>query len=729
MRKKKYYEEPEDVELLEEEDGPGGGASRRARTRQLIGDLLVRWHWMALGLVLGLLGAFYYLAKAPKLYEATSTILVKDSARAAFEGTRQDDTDVNMRSQEALGTIVEQVKNFELFETVARDPEVLALEGLIPPTVNWWPEWSGDLLGGDGEEVIEASRMETSELARLIRGWTEVSNRRKTRLVDVVVSHPIPEVACALADKIAKTHTDKLGLDRATGRSNSSSVLAKKSEEAEKLLDQKENALANYQIILLTLEELEKREATFSELDLRYLAKHPKLIAAKNALEDYRSRFLKEFDQVRKAAADKDYWDQNQAEWNQPDLDQLSRLQVARRLLTARATILTSGIESQRQVYNSLNTQLAELNAKEGETAVEVELENLSELPIFPSSPKQLTTLGAGTIFGSGLGFALAFLLVKLDNKFHTVSQVELMSGLPILATIQKIDIKVLAGLKAEKEEKLKVSDPPGMELWDSRLVFRPALLQTLYTEAYRILRASVSLLGKEDERKVSLFSSSIPGEGKTTTSANFAIAAAQQGKKTILVDFDLRKPAVHKAFGLKRKDVATGLTEVLTGKATLAEAIKAQAGQENLTVLFAGQKAPNPGELLTTEGITAVLDQLKQEFDVLVLDSAPLLAVPDTRLLVPEVDNFCLVVRAEHTPKGAVAKCLDMLRDNENEPAGIVVNDYHEKTGFARKYIYKYTGYGSYGGYGGYGQYGGGYGSGSYGSYGSYGADEEEDD
>ncbi|MDA7868152.1 hypothetical protein N9A62_04070, partial [Akkermansiaceae bacterium] len=70
MRKKKYYEEPEDVELLEEEDGPGGGASRRARTRQLIGDLLVRWHWMALGLVLGLLGAFYYLAKAPKLYEA-----------------------------------------------------------------------------------------------------------------------------------------------------------------------------------------------------------------------------------------------------------------------------------------------------------------------------------------------------------------------------------------------------------------------------------------------------------------------------------------------------------------------------------------------------------------------------------------------------------------------------------------------------------------------------------
>ncbi|MDA7895631.1 CpsD/CapB family tyrosine-protein kinase [bacterium] len=343
--------------------------------------------------------------------------------------------------------------------------------------------------------------------------------------------------------------------------------------EAEKLLDQKENALANYQIILLTLADLEKRETTFNELDLRYFSKNPTLIAAKNALEDYRFRFL----------------------------------------------------------------------------------------------------------------------LVRLDNRFHTVRQVELMSGLPILATIQSIDLKVLGQLKAEKEKQLKVSDPSGMKMWDSRLISRSALLQTLYTEAYPILRASVTLLGKEDQRKVSLFTSSIPGEEKTTTSSNFAIAAAQQGKKTVQVDFDLRKPAVHKAFGLKRRDLPSGLTEVLTGKATLAEAMNEQARQENFSIIFAGQKAPNPGELLTTEGAVALL----KELDVIVVDSAPLLAVPDTRLIVPEVDNFCLVVRAEYTPKGAVAKCLDMQRDDDNEPAGIVVNDYQERGGFARKYLYKCGSYG----------------------------------
>ncbi|MGC6457740.1 MAG: Wzz/FepE/Etk N-terminal domain-containing protein, partial [Akkermansiaceae bacterium] len=589
-RKKKYYEEPEDTDLLEEEEGLGGGASRRARTRQLVGDLLVRWHWIALGLVLGLLGGFYYLSKAPELYQATSTLLVKQSTGAAFEGSRQEEGDINLRSKEAMATMAEQLQNLDLLEKVAKDPAVLELEKLVPLSVNWWPEWSASILGGEEVAMTRPDQLESFELARMIRSWTSVSIRRGTRLLDLTVEHPVPEVASLLSDKLAEVYSVELGRDRDEGRSNSSGTLAAKSAEAEKLLEQKENALANYQIILSTLADLEKREATFSELDLRYLPKHPKWITAKNALEEYRSRFLSEFGQVRKAAADRDYWDQNQAEFDSENPDDLSRLQTARRLLSARATVLTSGISSQREVYNSLNTQLAELNAKRGETAVEVEIDSLSELPSVPSFPKRMQVLGAGTIFGSGLGLALAFLLVKLDNKFHTVGQVELMSGLPILATIQKIDLEVLAGLKAEKEEKLKVSDPSGMELWDSRLVFRPALLQTLYTEAYRILRASVTLLGKEDERKVTLFSSAIPGEGKTNTSANFAIASAQQNKKTILVDFDLRKPAVHKAFGLKRNEVATGLTEVLTGKATLAEAIKAEAGQENLSVLFAGQ-------------------------------------------------------------------------------------------------------------------------------------------
>jgi Mrp family chromosome partitioning ATPase len=119
---------------------------------------------------------------------------------------------------------------------------------------------------------------------------------------------------------------------------------------------------------------------------------------------------------------------------------------------------------------------------------------------------------------------------------------------------------------------------------------------------------------------------------------------------------------------------------------------------------------------------ISELFAELREEFDVIVVDSAPLLAVPDTRLLIPLVDNFCLVIRAESTPKGAIRKVIDLMDDDGAEPAGIVINGYEEKSSFLGSYVLAKYGYG---GYGGYGQYGGGYGSGSYGSYGS---DEEED-
>ena len=181
--------------------------------------------------------------------------------------------------------MAEQLQNLDLLMKVAQDPKVLELEGIAPPPVNWWPEWSTGLLGGEEVAEVRADQLESAQLARMIRNWTNVSIRKGTRLLDLTVDHQVPGVASVLADKLAEVYSAELGRDRDEGRTTSSGTLVKKSAEAEKLLEQKENALANYQIILSTLADLEKRESTFSELDLRYLSKHPKLIAAKNALE------------------------------------------------------------------------------------------------------------------------------------------------------------------------------------------------------------------------------------------------------------------------------------------------------------------------------------------------------------------------------------------------------------------------------------------------------------
>ncbi|YCM42623.1 polysaccharide biosynthesis tyrosine autokinase [Verrucomicrobiaceae bacterium 227] len=693
----------------DEEDFESASDSSRERLRQLLFDLLGRWHWIALGLVLGILGAFYYLSKAPRIYEATSTLLVKQGASSVI--ARDDDEALDLRSDDAVNTVAQRVKRAELLTKVASHPDIRDLEGLVPAPVIWFPEWTRSWLGADKNE--DRKSLPASELGQTIGLWTNVSVRRNTRLLDITVSHPVPEIARLLADTIAEEYVLELGTDRADGQGSSSEVLERKANEARKLLQVKENASANYRQILESLQRLEEKEAHFSDLDRRYLHKHPKLIGAKATLEEYRKRFLSEFDLVRKAVADLDYWEQNRVEWDQPGLDDKTRFLIARRLLTARATVLTSEIESQRGVFDSLVTKRLETDVNRDKIEAEVELSSASELPKHPSSPRAVIVMAGCGILGIGSGLALAFLLVKLDNQIHTVPQAELLTGLHVLATIRDTQPKVLEKIIAEKGASSQELSPAARK-WDPRIVFRPGLTDSVYAEMFRILRASVTLLGDEKKRKVTLFSSAVPGEGKTLMSTNFAIAAALQGKKTVLLDFDLRKPAVHKAFGHKRSELKPGTTELLAGKITWQEALTLETGQENLACIFSGARAPNPGELLNSDAVSALLEDLGKEFDVIVLDSAPLLAVPDTRLLIPTVDNFCLVVRAEQTPKGAVRKVIELLQDDGAEPAGIVINGYQEPSGFlGKRYRARY---------GGYGQYGDGYGS-----YGSYGSDEED--
>ena len=238
----------------------------------------------------------------------------------------------------------------------------------------------------------------------------------------------------------------------------------------------------------------------------------------------------------------------------------------------------------------------------------------------------------------------------------------------------------------------------------------------------YRVLRASVSLLGDEGQRKITMFSSALPGEGKTSTSANFALAAAGQRKKTLLIDLDLRKPSVHKAFGLSRTPEAGGITNCLEGEAKLQDVIIKDLPVPNLHIVVSGQRVGQPGELLNRAKLKELLNWATENYDIVVIDSAPLLAVPDTRILATLVDNFCLVVRANYVPKGAVKRTLEVLEEDETKIDGIVFNGFVE----SRRMMSENYSYGYYR----TSQYGRSYqyGYGQYGSYGAYGADDDDD-
>lgn len=320
------------------------------------------------------------------------------------------------------------------------------------------------------------------------------------------------------------------------------------------------------------------------------------------------------------------------------------------------------------------------------------------------------------SIGGLGLGGLLALFFIRLDNKIHTVTQAERETGLPVLAAISEIPGKALSIAPRKGKKVAQIS--PVQARWSPMLLFRDGMSSTTFAEMFRVLRASVSLLGDEKKRRITLFSSGLPGEGKSFVSTNFALAAAHQGKRTLLIDLDLRKPSVHKFFGFKRDSHTSGATEVLSGQASFKDAIITETGADHLHLMLSGKSAPNPGELLSASSLEDFLATAVAAYEVVVIDSAPLLAVPDTRIIAALVDNFCLVVRGDFVPKGAVRRVIDLLAHDHNTPSGIVFNGFSEK----RRLIGQNYSYGNYqtSRYGKAYRYG-------YGSYGSYGSDQKD--
>ncbi|MBB5350823.1 capsular exopolysaccharide synthesis family protein [Haloferula luteola] len=719
MPRRSIRSHEDSLEFEDEDVFERHSVAQQERLRRLIIDLLGRWYWIALGLVFGILAALYFLSKAPKKYEASSRILVKQSTGAVMNSKDQVE-EIDLRTDEALNTVAQRIKRPELLKRIAADDSIRQLPGLIPPPVHWLPTWAENWVGGPDEEGADEVPL-PDKLWKKISLWVEVSPKRDTRLLDVTVTHQSPEVAQALANAIALEFNRELTGDRAEGRTSSFDILVKESEAARGRLQKAQNALANYQGVLDTLKSLEEKEAVALELSRRYLPKHPKMMAAQSELETFQKRFLSEFDSVRNAQADKDYWQSTHDEWDQAQGDPNERLQTARRLLIARSSVLENEIESQTSVFNSMLTRMQESGINQQAVESEIDVDSLATLPELPVSPKPVLVLAAGMVVGVGGGLMIALILTRLDNKFHTVAQVESETSKTVLGSISQMKEGVLEGIVSKQEKKTGIPSPSYEDEWDPVLAFRRHLSETSFAEMYRVLRASITLLGDEKKRKVTAFTSSLPGEGKTTTSVNFALAAAGQGKKVLLIDADLRKPAVHKTLGLKRDHNGKGVTEILAGQTTLEEAAFPLPGVENLHVVLSGVRAPNPGELLSGIRLEKLLAQATQYFDVVVLDTAPVLAVPDTRIIAPQVDNLCLVIRANYTPKGAVRRVLEVLEEGGTPPSGAIFNGFSEKRRLiGENYSYGYYKYGKYGSTGSYGY-------GSYGGYGAYGSDDDD--
>lgn len=204
-------------------------------------------------------------------------------------------------------------------------------------------------------------------------------------------------------------------------------------------------------------------------------------------------------------------------------------------------------------------------------------------------------------------------------------------------------------------------------------------------SEQYKTIRTNIEFSSAVNgEIRSLVVTSSGPGEGKSTTVANLAVVFAQQGKKVLLIDADMRKPTVHYTF---RKDNTIGLTNVLTKQAELSQAAS-QSDTENLYILTSGPIPPNPAELLGSKAMAELLNQAVQSFDLVLFDTPPVLAVTDAQILASKCDGSILVVRSNETIIEAANKAKDLLIAAQAKLLGVVLNDKNQKD---HSYYYYY--------------------------------------
>ncbi len=285
-----------------------------------------------------------------------------------------------------------------------------------------------------------------------------------------------------------------------------------------------------------------------------------------------------------------------------------------------------------------------------------------------------------GLIIGLFVAILMAFFLEYLDQTIKTSADVERALEIPVLGLIPLEPIAINAAGSGQP------GNGHGRRRMNLPLV---SLLSPDHpaSEAYRTLRTNVTFVNAEQRELQSLVVTSPgPGEGKSTTAANLAITLAQQGSKTLLVDADLRRPLVHRAFNLVQEP---GLTDILVGTATLREAIRPNVVPK-LDILPAGALPPNPSELLGSEAMARLLESLRGQYDTIIFDTPPTLAVTDATVLGASADAVILVVRAGETDEVAAQRAIAQLRRVQAKIAGTVLNGMQKR----RDRYYNYYSY-----------------------------------
>jgi capsular exopolysaccharide synthesis family protein len=349
-------------------------------------------------------------------------------------------------------------------------------------------------------------------------------------------------------------------------------------------------------------------------------------------------------------------------------------------------TMLKRDVDASRQLYEGLLEKLKEAGVAAGLKSNNFRIIDNARPPSAPIEPDIPRNLLFALVLGLASGVGLAFALEALDSSVRTTEQAQIVSGLASLGMIPLGSKSIREG--SNPKRLVIASSKEAVELVTQ---VKP---QSQMAESYRALRTSLLLSNLGAPPKVIMITSALPQEGKTTTSINTAVVLAQKGVRVLLIDGDLRRPSIHKTLAMGPH---SGLSNVLTGSTTLDDAIVRTSLLPSLFVLPAGTPPPNPAELLASSNMRDLLEQLREQYDHIIIDTPPSLSVTDAVVLSPRADAVILVIRCGQTSKHALRRSRDILLQVNAKLVGVLLNAVDLTS---PDYYYYYEFQGKYAGY-----------------------------
>jgi exopolysaccharide transport family protein len=443
--------------------------------------------------------------------------------------------------------------------------------------------------------------------------------------------------------------------------------------------------------------EIAKNEA---DLSSKYGPRHPLVANVRAQLQDTQRLINEEIQRiVQSTRHDYDIARSREASLQQ-SFDQLQGVSGSSGQAQVRLHELQREAEANRTLYESYLARFKETSAQESLEMPDSRVVTKASIPIRPSSPKTLLILGLALMLGLGAGTVLAFLADYLDSRIKTLEQAEDITGIPALAALPLIGTRELAARAKRGKSELGSYDPRNTGLLPPSLqspLARYAIEEpgTFFAEAIRAVRLAIQRTLRLQPIKIVLVTSALDSEGKTTLAANLAFSLATLGIKTLLIDGDLRNPGLTRALC---PHADAGLLQVATGEVPLEQAILLDRST-GLSIL------PSPAikdvdsitELMFSERITDILDHLRRRYELIIIDSPPLVPLVDGRALAELADRIVLAVAWDQTPREVVSHTLNLLSPVHDRILGTVLTqvdlsrlrfyDYYRSSAYLKPY------------------------------------------